>query len=121
MGASVYSVGGAGFAKPESSPVWTQVIVPIRKVAHYTWVNDEVLANFSNFAEIIGQELLAGLVDAENARLLTGGGQWRRPEPYLLADDLWHPHAGSRLGLELRHGTEGQGGSARWSECRGTR
>jgi len=51
---------GEGAAKPESSPVWTQVIVPIRKVAHYTWVNDEVLANFSNFAEIIGQELLAG-------------------------------------------------------------
>jgi hypothetical protein len=48
-----------GAAKPESSPVWTQVSAPVRKIAHYTRINDEVLADFTNFRQVIGTELLA--------------------------------------------------------------
>ncbi|CAN5205160.1 phage major capsid protein [soil metagenome] len=72
--ASAAAAVAEGAAKPESSPVWTQVSAPTRKVAHFTRVNDEVLADFTNFSQVVGQELLAGLIDAENAQLLTGSG-----------------------------------------------
>jgi hypothetical protein len=63
-----------GAAKPESSPVWTQVSAPVRKIARYTRINDEVLADFTNFRQVVGTELLAGLIDAENSQLLVGSG-----------------------------------------------
>ncbi len=73
-GASAAAAVLEGAAKPESSPVWSQISAPVRKIAHYTRVNDEVLQDFSNFSQVVGQELLAGLIDAENAQLLTGSG-----------------------------------------------
>ncbi len=73
-GASAAAAVAEGAAKPESSPVWSQISAPVRKIAHYTRINDEVLADFSNFSQIVGQELLSGLIDAENAQLLTGSG-----------------------------------------------
>lgn len=42
----------------------------MRKLAHFTRINDEVLQDFSNFSNVVGAELLAGLVDVENAQLL---------------------------------------------------
>ncbi len=72
--ASAAAAVAEGAAKPESSPVWTQVSSPVRKLAHYVRINDEVLADFSNFRAVIGTELLAGLIDAENSQLLVGSG-----------------------------------------------
>ena len=72
--ASAAAAVAQGAAKPESSPVWTQVSVDIRKLAHYVRINDEVLADFTNFRQVIGTELLAGLIEAENGQLLTGSG-----------------------------------------------
>ena len=72
--ASAAAAVAEGAAKPESSPEWAQVSAPVRKLAHFVRVNDEVLQDFTNFSEVIGQELLAGLIDAENAQLLTGSG-----------------------------------------------
>ncbi len=72
--ASAAAAVAEGAAKPESSPVWVQVVAPVRKLAHHTRVNDEVLQDFSNFSNVVGSELLAGLIDAENAQLLTGSG-----------------------------------------------
>jgi len=43
-------------------------------LAHFVRINDEVLQDFSNFRQVIGQELLAGLIDAENSQLLVGSG-----------------------------------------------
>ncbi len=73
-GASAAAAVAEGAAKPESSPVWSQISAPVRKIAHFTRINDEVLQDFSNFSQVVGQELLAGLIDAENAQLLTGSG-----------------------------------------------
>ena len=72
--ASAAAAVAEGAAKPESSPVWTQVSAPVRKLAHYTRINDEVLQDFTNFRQVIGTELLAGLIDAENTQLLVGSG-----------------------------------------------
>ena len=72
--ASAAAAVAEGAAKPESSPVWTQVSAPVRKLAHYTRINDEVLADFTDFSQVIGTELLAGLIEAENAQLLVGSG-----------------------------------------------
>ncbi|MDQ3784410.1 MAG: phage major capsid protein [Actinomycetota bacterium] len=72
--ASAAAAVAEGAAKPESSPLWTQVAAPVRKIAHYTRINDEILQDFSNFSNVVGSELLAGLVDAENSQILTGSG-----------------------------------------------
>ncbi len=72
--ASAAAAVAEGAAKPESSPVWTQVSSPVRKLAHFVRINDEVLADFTNFRQVIGTELLAGLIDSENAQLLVGSG-----------------------------------------------
>ncbi|MBA2365823.1 MAG: phage major capsid protein [Actinobacteria bacterium] len=72
--ASAAAAVAEGAAKPESSPVWTQVSAPVRKLAHFTRINDEVLQDFSNFRQVVGVELLAGLIDVENSQLLVGSG-----------------------------------------------
>ena len=72
--ASAAAAVAQGAVKPESSPIWTQVSAPVRKLAHYTRINDEVLQDFTNFQQVVGQELLAGLIDAENSQLLVGSG-----------------------------------------------
>ena len=63
-----------GGAKPESSPNWTAVTTPARKLAHYAVVSKESLADFANFDQIVNQEMVRGLVVAENAQILTGSG-----------------------------------------------
>lgn len=73
-GATAAAAVAEGANKPESSPVWEQVSATVRKLAHYTRVNDEVLADFNNFRDVIGQEMLAGLIDEENDQLLNGTG-----------------------------------------------
>ncbi len=72
--ASAAAAVAEGAAKPESTPVWSQISAPVRKLAHFTRINDEVLQDLSNFSKVVGAELLAGLVDVENAQLLTGSG-----------------------------------------------
>ena len=72
--ASAAAAVAEGAAKPESSPVWTQASAPVRKLAHYVRINDEILQNFVNFRQVIGTELLSGLIDAENGQLLVGSG-----------------------------------------------
>jgi len=63
-----------GGNKPESEPTWAEVEVGVRKLAHYTRVNDEVVADFSGFLQIVGSEMLSGLIDVENEQLLIGTG-----------------------------------------------
>jgi hypothetical protein len=63
-----------GAAKPESTPVWTEVTATVRKLAHHTRVNDEVVADFDAFRQVIGNSMLAGLIATENAQLITGTG-----------------------------------------------
>lgn len=72
--ASAADAVAEGAAKPESSPVWEGIAAPVRKLAHYVRVNDEVIADFDQFRSVIGTEMLAGLIDAENAQLLNGTG-----------------------------------------------
>lgn len=63
-----------GAAKPESTPSYESVQVSVRKIAHYARATDEVISDFPSFTGMLGTELLAGLIDAENAQLLTGSG-----------------------------------------------
>jgi HK97 family phage major capsid protein len=42
-GATAAAAVAEGANKPESNPVWEQVSQPVRKLAHYTRANDEVL------------------------------------------------------------------------------
>jgi HK97 family phage major capsid protein len=50
------------------------VTATVRKLAHYTRVNDEVIADFDSFMQVVGTELLSGLIDEENQQLVTGTG-----------------------------------------------
>lgn len=63
-----------GAVKPESDPAWTAVDVAIRKLAHYTDVTTEALADYANFEQVVRDELTAGLVNVENVQLLSGSG-----------------------------------------------
>lgn len=73
-GATAAAAVAEGAAKPESSPVWAEVTANVSKIAHFVRVNDEVLSDHSNFLEIIGREMLSGLLAAENEALLNGSG-----------------------------------------------
>jgi hypothetical protein len=42
--------------------VWEEVTSAVRKLAHYTRANDEVLSDFSNALQVISQELISGLM-----------------------------------------------------------
>ena len=46
----------------------------MQKLAHFTRVNDEVIQDFDSFLEVVGSELLAGLIKEETAQLLAGTG-----------------------------------------------
>lgn len=74
VAASAADSVAAGANKPYSEPHWEQVSTPVEKIAHYTRVNDEVVADFRDFLDVIGREMLTGLIDAENDQLLNGSG-----------------------------------------------
>ena len=63
-----------GADKPESTPQWVAFQSPVRKIAHYATVEDEIIADFSMFFDVIGTEMIAGLIHTENAQLLVGDG-----------------------------------------------
>ena len=46
----------------------------MQKLAHFTRVNDEVIADFDNFLDVVGNELLAGLIKEKTAQLIGGSG-----------------------------------------------
>lgn len=73
-GATAAAAVAAGANKPESNPVWTSFVANVSKLAHYARVDDEVLADFGNFRQVIGTEMLAGLINEENNQLLNGTG-----------------------------------------------
>jgi HK97 family phage major capsid protein len=60
--------------KPESSPVFAQVAAPVEKIAHWLRAADELLADLPSFRDLISNELIGGLINAENAQLLNGTG-----------------------------------------------
>ncbi|MCU1370242.1 MAG: hypothetical protein JWO77_1436 [Ilumatobacteraceae bacterium] len=72
--ASAAATVAVGATKPESTPGWQAVTVPVRKIAHYSDVPTEYLADFPSFAQVVGTELTAGLIHAENGQILTGNG-----------------------------------------------
>lgn len=73
-GATAADTVAAGALKPESTPGWTAVDEPIRKIAHRTDVPKEALDDYANFAAIVGREMTAGLYQAESLQLLSGSG-----------------------------------------------
>jgi|GEM_PF-3544965 len=72
--ASAAAAVAEGANKPESTPTWESVTATVRKLAHYTRVNDEVIADFDGFLRVVGAEMIAGLIDEENDQLLNGTG-----------------------------------------------
>jgi HK97 family phage major capsid protein len=73
-GATAAAATAEGADKPESAPTWARIEAPVRKLAHFVKVTDEVVNDFPMFMDVIGAELIAGLIDAENAELLNGTG-----------------------------------------------
>jgi hypothetical protein len=63
-----------GAQKPELTPAWTPITVPIRKIAHWTQVSREALADFGTFEQVVANEMTAGVVLQENAQILSGDG-----------------------------------------------
>jgi len=63
-----------GADKPESSPGWEPVDVPIRKLAHWVDVTKEALDDVDGFTQIVQTEMIRGLIDTENVQVLDGAG-----------------------------------------------
>jgi len=72
--ASAATVVAEGGDKPESSPTWESITTTLRKIAHFSRVNDEVIADHREFLRIAGEEMIAGLIHAENGEILNGSG-----------------------------------------------
>lgn len=64
----------AGASKPESTPTWEALSATVTKIAHYASAHDEVIADFGGFINLLGTEMIAGLIDTENEQLLRGDG-----------------------------------------------
>lgn len=73
-GATAAATVAEGGTKPESTPAWTAVSAPIRKIAHFVDVSKEALDDYSNFVQVVRDEMTAGLYNAENLQLISGNG-----------------------------------------------
>lgn len=67
-------VVGEGGQKPLSDPVYTAVVEPVRKLAHYLLVSEEALTDLASFADLLEAEALVGLVNKESQQILSGTG-----------------------------------------------
>lgn len=59
-----------GGLKPESSITYTPVDVEATKIAHRIRVTDEALVDIPAFVAVLQQDMVAGVIEAENAALL---------------------------------------------------
>ncbi|MDP9226430.1 MAG: phage major capsid protein [Actinomycetota bacterium] len=103
-----------GSPKPESSPTWEQVPLPVTKLAHFVRVNDEVISDYSGFSQLIQTELIAGLIDVENDQILNGTGTPPEFQGILTTGDLQTRDIGSDSVLDslLRAATDLRTGDA---------
>lgn len=63
-----------GALKPESTVAATLRTLPITKIAHWAGATSEVMADFPSFNQVLENELVAGLILAESAQILSGNG-----------------------------------------------
>jgi HK97 family phage major capsid protein len=59
-----------GGAKPQSHIAYTAQITSATKIAHYVEATDETFADFSGFLSVLEQDMVNGLILAENNELL---------------------------------------------------
>jgi HK97 family phage major capsid protein len=69
-----------GALKPASTIAYTPIQVAVTKIAHTVHVTDESLEDFNGFSEYLSADMVNGVVNAENAELLsslgTGASKW---------------------------------------------
>jgi len=104
--ASAAATVAEGAAKPESTPGWTPVTLPVRKLAHFVAVSNEALADFANFAAVVEAEMVAGLILAENAQVLSGDGTGTNLVGLLATSGIqtYAPGAAEQRLLSILHG-----------------
>jgi len=73
-GADAATAVAEGATKPESTPGWTAVTAPARKLAHFVDVSTEALADYGAFSGVVETEMTAGLRNVENLQVLSGNG-----------------------------------------------
>lgn len=72
--ASAAAPTGEAQAKPASDPAWTAVTTKVSKIAHLVEVTKEALDDIANFAQIVSDEMVRGLILQENFQLVSGDG-----------------------------------------------
>jgi hypothetical protein len=60
-----------GAMKPESFPRWARIDVRATKIATFVEASEESVQDFPNFLQLLGADLTASLIDAENRELLS--------------------------------------------------
>jgi len=97
-----------GGAKPESSPGWTAVSTPVRKIAHWTTVSRESLEDFQGFSDLVQGSMLRGLANTENAQVLLGDGTGTNLTGLVNASGIlvYAPGAAEARALSILHAQE---------------
>lgn len=95
--ASAAATVAPGGAKPESTPTWTEETADVRKIAHYAKADDEVIKDVAGFINLLGAEMIAGLIDEENAQIATGDGTGTNLSGLVTAAGLTVGSAGTDL------------------------
>lgn len=72
--ASAAGMVAVGAEKPESTPAWSAIPVPVRKIAHFVDVPTEYLNDYSDFERVVTSELIAGVIEKENQGIMAGDG-----------------------------------------------
>lgn len=63
-----------GADKPESMPTWEAETLDVVKVAHFAEIQDEIMKDYAEWRDVVGTEMIGGLISAENSQLLAGTG-----------------------------------------------
>jgi HK97 family phage major capsid protein len=63
--------------KPQSSIAYTKVTASMMKIAHFVDVSEEAMTDFPAFTQLLSQDMIGGLIDAENNELLNAFGTAR--------------------------------------------
>lgn len=73
-GTAAAAATGEGTLKPQSSLALTKATATVTKIAHFVEVTEEAMSDFAPFTGLLSQDMVAGVIDAENRELLSASG-----------------------------------------------
>lgn len=73
-GTAAAAATAEGTLKPQSSIAFTKQTATMTKIAHFVEATEEALTDFQPFSQLLSEDMVAGLIEAENLELLSASG-----------------------------------------------